>query len=208
MGLAQVNATKGIWSRLSDKDSFLHVWSGIIDGRSSLNIIVDVLTHYDLPITTGDIRIGRYGKPESGKTGKIRFNLTTDGDTFVLAVTDHGDIGVDLQGPIDVVKRKEALDAVFSPEELESLARDSERFPESVYWAVKEALVKQEGSSIWFGICLRVVDRLNRDDEEHWIALENRFVYASLRMGKGFALAVPGGNEPPEPVFLYERDNG
>ena len=204
MGLIQVNATNGVWSRLSEEGPFLHVWSGRIDGRSGPRILVDVLTRYGFPLTTGDIHYGRYGKPESGKTGKIRFNLTNDGDSFALAVTDLGDIGVDLQGSIDIEKRKRALDAVFTPDESEALIRNPGRFPASVYWAVKEALVKQEGSSIWFGIRLRVVDRLGRNTEGRWIELENRYVYASFRMGKGFALAVPDGEEPPEPVFLQD----
>ncbi len=207
MMLVQVNDNNGIRSRLSDKYPFLHVWNGQIEGRPGPRILIDVLTRYGFHMTIEDIHFGRFGKPESTKTGKICFNLSNDGDSFALAVTNLGDIGVDMQGPIDTGMRRRALDAVFTPEELEVLARDSDRFPVSVYWAVKEALVKQEGSSIWFGILLRVVDKLGRNAEGCWIELENRYVYASLRMGGGFALAVPDGVEPPEPVFLQDMTN-
>jgi hypothetical protein len=206
MGLLKVNATKGVRSNLSENAPFIHIWSGQIKRRSTPDIIADILARYDIPLTTDDFRFGHFGKPEAANSGSVSFNLTNDRDLFALAVTDFGDIGVDLQEAIDSESRSHALEEVFSPEELELLTSGPDRFNVSVYWAVKEALVKQEGSSIWFGMNLRVVDRLGRNSRGRWIELENRYVYASDWMGMGFALAVPGGQLPPEPIFMNENE--
>ena len=206
MGIIKVNASKGVRSNLPENGRFIHIWSGQIKRRSTPDIIADILARYDIPITTDDFSFGHFGKPEAANTGSISFNLTNDRDLYALAVTDCGDIGVDLQETIDSESRSHALEEVFSPEELELLTSGPDRFNVSVYWAVKEALVKQEGSSIWFGMSLRVVDRLDRNSQGRWIELENRYVYASDWMGMGFALAVPGGQLPPEPIFNNEND--
>jgi len=206
MGLIKVNATKSVRSNLTENAPFIHVWSGQIKRRSTPDIIADILTRYDIPVATDNFRYGRYGKPEAGITGRISFNLTNDRDLFAFAVTDCGDIGIDLQETIDRESRIHALEEVFLPEELELLISGQNLFNVSVYWAVKEALVKQEGSSIWFGMNLRVVDRLDRNSRGRWIELENRYVYVSDWNGMGFALAVPGGQLPPGPIFMNEDE--
>ncbi len=206
MELIKVKATLADTSSLQENYRFVHVWNGQIAGKSSIDIILGILTHYGLLMEAGDIGFGHFGKPESQRTGNIRFNLSNDKELFALAVTNCGDIGVDLQEPIDSETKKDAMKAVFTAVELETMNQDSSRFPVSVYWAVKEALVKQEGSSIWFGNKLKIADKIAAYDGKHWISVENRWIYASLRGDRGFALALTGDQSPPPvPEFMNAR---
>lgn len=93
---------------------------------------------------------GTHGKPHvSGPETSLRFNLSHSGALAAVAVTQGGEVGVDVEHmrPVDDT----GLEGVLSPREQQALAAlaGSERH-EAFYrcWTRKEALIKAHGAGL------------------------------------------------------------
>lgn len=189
---------------------FVDIWfcnGSNAEKGESLGALRIVLENYGLRVSGDDFRIGKYGKPDLPGKSTLFFNTSTDGEQTVVAVTDAGEVGVDLQSAFDPETHRGAMETVFTPGE-RMIFRDGDNlFPVAVYWAVKEALVKQEGSSIFFGDRYEVADGVEKRYPGRWCRLGGHRVYFGLweytGSARALALALPGTDaEPPAPRFI------
>ncbi|MFL1425959.1 4'-phosphopantetheinyl transferase family protein [Acinetobacter baumannii] len=100
-----------------------------------------------------NIQLQPNGKPfvQGGKT--IYFNLSHSGDVIVLAVTEKGEIGVDVERTNHEFEWRR-VDSVLAPSEIEWIQQNEWTNPTSVYqrffqiWTLKESYIKCTGEGM------------------------------------------------------------
>ena len=92
---------------------------------------------------------GKYGKPYLEPSAGIWFNLSHSGDFAICAVSDEGELGVDIQkivpARMNVAKRVFTAEQCAALETVQGTARD-ELFCE--LWVLREAAIKARGGSV------------------------------------------------------------
>ncbi len=103
------------------------------------------------------ISLGPQGKPCFEGSARLHFNVAHSGDWVVLAWSESGPVGVD----VERVRQNPAMpstglaERVLAPEELaalESVPREKRPWTFARIWVRKEAVVKAEGSGIALGL--------------------------------------------------------
>jgi 4'-phosphopantetheinyl transferase len=120
-----------------------------------------VLSHYgNVPPHAWRFRRTALGKPEligpagalpHGNVGPLRFNLAHSGRMIVCAVTDAGQIGVDVEQIRARRRMRELARRFFAPDELAWLdGQPAARRPEAFFrlWTLKEAYLKARGTGL------------------------------------------------------------
>jgi 4'-phosphopantetheinyl transferase len=114
-----------------------------------------VLSRYETHVDPGQWRFTRQGAgkptiayPES----RLRFNLTHADDMLVIVVSDHAEVGVDVedrQRDVDVMALARRY---YQPDEIQALAQQgdeqAQRLTFLTLWTLKEAAVKATGQGL------------------------------------------------------------
>lgn len=112
-------------------------------------LIRHILSHY-LKISPANICIETsvYGKPFQSHQSRLSFNLSHTGEQFALAISESGEVGVD----IEQYKQRKNLDGMVQQVLTESEQEwfyllPEEHKTENFYrlWSLKEAILKSEG---------------------------------------------------------------
>ncbi|CAI3151936.1 4'-phosphopantetheinyl transferase Sfp [Acinetobacter calcoaceticus] len=100
-----------------------------------------------------NIQLHPNGKPFVEGSKAVYFNLTHSADVIILAVTEEGEIGVDIE-QVDRVFDWMRVDSVLAPSEIEWIKGNELIDPFSVYqrffqiWTLKEAYIKCTGDGM------------------------------------------------------------
>ncbi len=153
---------------------------------------------------------GEHGKPFLA-TGDLAFNLSHTGDHALVAVSRHGDLGVDLEKIRESAPIEDLALRCFSPEELEQWQRcPSELRVTSFFhlWAQKEAFLKAHGGGMTIPLkdfdCSvdpavgsgTIRSRIDGDATKSW-----RFIASDLGQDLRFAIVWDG-----EEKVIFERN--
>ncbi|MUH36570.1 4'-phosphopantetheinyl transferase superfamily protein [Zobellia amurskyensis] len=102
-----------------------------------------------------DFEYGEFGKPNYAHSTPLRFNLSHSGDSIVIAFTDIGEVGVDVEcikSNFDIAKIAEGF---FSSDETSSLLVFPEEKRAKAFfncWTRKEAFIKAKGAGLSFDL--------------------------------------------------------
>lgn len=161
------------------------------------------LAPLDVPITVGSM-----GKPVLDERLGVHFNVSHSGEYGLVAITETGEVGVDIEAMRNELAHREIAERVFHPLELAELdALESEasrlrRFFRG--WAYKEAVLKAVGVGLSgaprsFAVVGAAPCRLVADASAFAIAPERvRLVAVPAPEGYAAALAVIGRAEVGE----------
>lgn len=121
----------------------------------------DVLGGYlDVPPAQVRWSVGRWGKPGFDHLGSpVRFSLSHAGDFGLIAVTEVGDVGVDVECRLPGRGVRALADRYFDPADRELLAAAAPERQHTAYlrlWTRKEACVKAAGGRLADGLALPV----------------------------------------------------
>lgn len=100
-----------------------------------------------------NIQLHPNGKPFVQGSKAVYFNLTHSADVIILAVTEEGEIGVDIE-QVDREFEWMRVDSVLAPTEIEWIKENELTDPFSVYqrffqiWTLKEAYIKCTGEGM------------------------------------------------------------
>ncbi len=106
------------------------------------------------------IQIGEYGKPFVAET-PVFFNLSHTGDQLLIAVSNTGEIGVDIEKIKDRKNLHGLAGKCFSEQECaywHSLSEQQKQTMFYHFWVAKEAFVKAVGRGLALGLNLCVVN--------------------------------------------------
>jgi 4'-phosphopantetheinyl transferase len=165
--------------------------SGLV-ARAALRSVLGQYLHR----TPRSLRFGRgpNGKPMlAGPATALRFSVAHAGDRCVVAVTQHREVGVDIERSRSYMPDVEALAHHWlAPEEASAILRhDERRRPEAFLrcWTRKEACVKASGTGLVSGIGAFVV---TADERPHVLHAGDGEVYAleDLEVGPGYVGSV------------------
>ncbi|MFK0572859.1 4'-phosphopantetheinyl transferase family protein [Endozoicomonas sp.] len=115
-------------------------------GRS---FIKHTLAQY-LEIPAGDVRIetATYGKPYQQHQPNLFFNLSHTGNWFALAISRHGEIGIDIETHKPRKNLSSMAQQVFTKAEQRWFKALTGKEQEAMFyslWSLKEAILKAEG---------------------------------------------------------------
>ena len=161
-------------------------------GRLFLRFILS--KYLDCSPSDVDILVTSEGKPYLSQKRQLYFNLSHSGDRYALAITNMGEIGVD----VEQIKQRRNLgrlaEAIFTDREQRlyqalSNTKKSESFYRS--WALKEATLKAHGAGLTIPVNSIGFDHTNPNqwnsslgDVEKWSFWHNTF------SGYSYAIAV------------------
>ncbi len=92
------------------------------------------------------------GKPFIAPKSHLDFSLSHSDDFFAVAVTDQGDVGIDLE-KIRSRGTEEFSRRMFSTEESETLAKQTDKLTMfTKLWAAKEAIIKAANGGVFKNI--------------------------------------------------------
>lgn len=100
-----------------------------------------------------NIQLHPNGKPFVQSSKAVYFNLTHSADVIILAVTEEGEIGVDIE-QVDREFEWRRVDSVLAPIEIEWIKQNELTDPFNVYqrffqiWTLKEAYIKCTGEGM------------------------------------------------------------
>ncbi|KAA9001929.1 4'-phosphopantetheinyl transferase superfamily protein [Affinibrenneria salicis] len=122
--------------------------------RAARVLLAKMLDRGVLPALQTD----RGGKPRFIDDALPGFNLSHSGDQVLALLSDHGEVG----GDVEVIRARprwrRIADETFSPSCLRWLRRQSEPLPAFwLLWTAHEAALKQQGGSVWQMSALQLV---------------------------------------------------
>jgi 4'-phosphopantetheinyl transferase len=117
-----------------------------VTGRAALRAIVG--QYIETPPESVRLAAGRYGKPTAPG---VEFNLAHSGGVALLAVSESGGVGVDLEWHRVIPERDAISTHYFTTLECASIARAGDQADRLflTYWARKEAVLKATGEGLW-----------------------------------------------------------
>jgi 4'-phosphopantetheinyl transferase len=175
------------------------VWRRRVVARAALRVALG--RHLDRRPGSLELALGPGGKPRLvGAAGRddVFFNLARSGDLCLIAISDDGPVGVDVEEVRDVPELASLVRARFAGSEATAiLGRSGRERLRAFYrcWTRKEACVKALGTGIGAGLDSVVV---SVDDRPALLAAPGRrageWSLLDLALGEGFAgaLAVRG----------------
>jgi len=186
------------------------VWRRRVVARAALRIALG--RHLDRPPGSLEFALGPGGKPRLAGAGgnEVFFNLSRSGDLCLIAISDDGPVGVDVEEVRDVPELAGLVRSRFAASEAAAiLERSGKERLRAFYrcWTRKEACVKALGTEIWSGLDSVVVSVGDKPvllsapgaRADEWSLLD-------LALHEGFtgALAVRGavGEDPGPPIRL------
>lgn len=101
------------------------------------------------------IRTGEHGKPFVDNEGELFFNLSHTGNKFAIAVSNCGDVGIDLEQYRDRSNLQGLVEKCFSDHEQhywQDLSKQQKVIMFYRFWVRKEAFVKAVGRGIALGL--------------------------------------------------------
>ncbi|MGT2551889.1 4'-phosphopantetheinyl transferase family protein [Acinetobacter geminorum] len=118
-------------------------------------VLVKTVLADKLGISPHEVNIQLYpnGKPFVQSSKAVYFNLTHSADVIILAVTEEGEIGVDIE-QVDREFEWRRVDSVLAPIEIEWIKKNELTDPFNVYqrffqiWTLKEAYIKCTGEGM------------------------------------------------------------
>ena len=144
-------------------------------------------------------RIGKKGKPEL-EDNSLFFNISHTRDAFVIGISEHSAIGVDLEDLNKHLNYEPIVKRFFSEKEAEYIFNDPEKSRGSFFllWTRKEALLKAIGSGIiprFSGIeVFRSDNRIDRaafEDLADDSLASQYFIYSNKMHNHYLSLALP-----------------
>jgi 4'-phosphopantetheinyl transferase len=132
------------------------VWRRRVVGRAALRIALG--RHLDRPPRSLELTLGTGGKPRVvGATGgdDVFFSLSRGGDLCLIAISDDGPVGVDVEEVRDVPELAGLVRSRFAESEATAiLERSGKERLRAFYrcWTRKEACVKALGTGIGAGL--------------------------------------------------------
>jgi 4'-phosphopantetheinyl transferase len=187
------------------------VWKRRVVARAALRVALG--RHLDRPPESLEFALGPGGKPRlAGATGdnEVFFNLSRSGDLCLIAISDDGPVGVDVEEVRDIPELAGLVRSRFAASEAAAiLERSGKERLRAFYrcWTRKEACVKALGTEIGSGLDSVVVSVGDKPallsapgaGAGEWSLLD-------LALHEGFtgALAVCGaaGEDPGPPIRL------
>jgi 4'-phosphopantetheinyl transferase len=113
-----------------------------IVARAALRIVL--AGHLGLHPGDVELAAGEHGKPEvPGST--VRFNLSHSGDLALVALTEHAEVGIDVER---TSRRSRAVERTLTPAERETLDGADRHTDLLRIWCRKEALAKAIGGGL------------------------------------------------------------
>ncbi len=115
------------------------------------------------------IKTGEYGKPFL-MNNEVYFNLSHSGNQFVIAVSNTGDIGIDMEQCRDRKGMAGIVNKCFSDEEIsywQGLSPSQQLTAFYYFWVRKEAFVKAVGRGIALGLEQCVINLQNQNQFLH-----------------------------------------
>jgi 4'-phosphopantetheinyl transferase len=187
------------------------VWRRRVVARAALRIALG--RHLDRPPGSLEFALGPGGKPRlAGAAGgnDVFFNLSRSGDLCLIAISDDGPVGVDVEEIRDVPELAGLVRSRFAASEAAAiLERSGKERLRAFYrcWTRKEACVKALGTEIGSGLDSVVV---SVGDKPVLLsapgARAGEWSLLDLALHEGFtgALAVRGvaGEDPGPPIRL------
>ncbi len=102
------------------------------------------------PISRVRLEYSKYGKPKLS-SGEFFFNISHSNEHVILAISDEGEIGVDVEFVQEKKDLRKIASRFFSPGEMEVLETlTEEAFVDAFYvtWTKKEAFIKAHGDGL------------------------------------------------------------
>jgi 4'-phosphopantetheinyl transferase len=133
-----------------------HVWRRRVVARAALRVALG--RHLDRPPGSLKLAPGPGGKPRLGGAAgrdEVFFSLSRSGDLCLIAISEDGPVGVDVEEVRDVPELESLVRSRFAPSEATAiLERSGEKRLAAFYrcWTRKEACVKALGSGIGPGL--------------------------------------------------------
>lgn len=144
-----IPAVLGVGEGVQRGEESHKVWRRRVVARAALRIMLG--RRLDCPPASLVFVLGPSGKPKLAgpcDLGALRFNLARSGDLCLIAVSEAGPIGVDLEEVRDFPELGELVEARFAPSEAAGiLERSGDDRVRSFYrcWTRKEAYLKATG---------------------------------------------------------------
>lgn len=130
------------------------------------------------------------GKPAFCDTSLPHFSLSHSGDAVLVAVCATGEIGGDIEVLRPRLSMQTLAPALFSERENQWLNRQGDNLPAAFWqlWTLREALLKQQGRSVWQMAAVHIDPQQKR-----FGGLPARYTYLSsvTAFGNAVALALP-----------------
>jgi 4'-phosphopantetheinyl transferase len=175
-----------------------------------------VLAWYaNVPAASLVFTTGEFGKPALAGVPRLQFNLSHSGDFALLAVSQRGEVGVDVEQWNAEADHLNLADHFFSEGEraaLRGLADASEQVVAGFFaaWSRKEAYLKASGHGISRGLHHFNVSLLPGEparliaDELDDLATD-RWVMCELPVGDGYSAAVVA-TAPVDDILLFDAE--
>jgi len=109
-----------------------------------------LLSHISSPLP--EIIFGAQGKPAFASKIPLWFNLSHSGDDIALLVSDEGEVGCDIEVIRPRANWRALANELFSSAEHAEIQAEQSDKQLAAFWRVwtrKEAIVKQQGGSVW-----------------------------------------------------------
>lgn len=134
-------------------DDAIHVWwLGAARREDDVSARRLVARYAGLAVEAMRWQLGEHGKPELPGSG-LAFNLSHSGATTLLALARNTVVGVDVEHPRRIARRRALLARCFTPAERARIEAAPD--PDAAllrHWAAKEAVVKAIGRGIAYGL--------------------------------------------------------
>ncbi|WP_289039706.1 4'-phosphopantetheinyl transferase superfamily protein [uncultured Zobellia sp.] len=119
--------------------------------------LLRVLSRGYLQINSAQINFSynEFGKPYYSHSTPLRFNVSHSGDSIVIAFTNTGEVGVDVERIKNDFKVAKIAEGFFSSDEISSLLAFPEEKRAQVFfncWTRKEAFIKAKGVGLSFDL--------------------------------------------------------
>ncbi len=162
-----------------------------VSNRSIRDYFVEaVLGKYIKDFSINDFIYSEHGKPEL-EYENFSFNLSHSDEFLVLLICGQNSCGLDIQEIRVMKKYRDALESVFTKNELEVLDQGGANDQFFQLWSIKEAYIKATGNSIWFGQDYNFSNIIS-DINKNWIFSNNFYLYSTKMFTSSFlSIAVP-----------------
>jgi 4'-phosphopantetheinyl transferase len=147
-----------------------------IVARAALRIVL--AGHLGLHPSDVELGAGEHGKPEIAGAA-LRFNLSHSGDLALIALTEHAEVGIDVER---TSRRSHAVERTLTPGERATLDGRDRHLQLLRVWCRKEALAKAGGGGLGWA------------PETFDTTVPGEFSLSDLELDEGYvgALAVHG----------------
>ena len=171
------------WTYLNDEEKQRALKFARLDLQKKFvktrGVLRQILASYlDLKPQKIIIKTANYGKPYL-TNGTLNFNLSHTGNQFVIAVSDTGDVGIDIEQYRDKKSISGLVKKCFSKVEQDywnNLSEQQKNIMFYRFWVRKESFVKAVGRGIALGLDQCII---NPEEQDYFLEIPSEYGQAS-----------------------------